>query len=125
MAEAKVGERIVSTYSSIDAAWWPYVFIFLAAALPTLIWRWLGVILVGNLDETSEVIVLVRCISTALVAAVVAQFVFHPTGALATLPLALRIFAAVSGFGVFLASRNLFASIVVGEGLLVGGALLL
>ena len=66
MAKPKVGGRVVSTYTSVDAAWWPYVFIFLAAALPTTIWRWSGVILVGNLDETSEVIVLVRRISTAL-----------------------------------------------------------
>ncbi|MEL6947818.1 MAG: AzlD domain-containing protein, partial [Pseudomonadota bacterium] len=75
------------TYAAFDHPAWPFVFIIIAGVLPTAIWRWAGVVLVGNLSETSETMVLVRCIATALVAAVVAQFVFSPAGALADVPL--------------------------------------
>lgn len=111
------------TFYSIDAAWWPYVFIFLAASLPTLVWRWLGVLLVADLDENSQWIVLVRCISTALVSAVVAQFIFHPSGAIADISLIMRLAAACIGFGVFLWFRNLLVALLVGEAVLLAAAI--
>ena len=110
------------TFTSLDADWWPYVFILLAGALPTAIWRWMGVFLVGNLDEKSEIIILARCISTALIAAVVAQFIFAPSEALATVPLWVRLGAAVSGFLLFLLSKRLFVGVATGEALLIAGA---
>lgn len=111
-------------FDSIDAWWWPYVFITLAGALPTAIWRWAGVLLVGNLDETSQWLVLIRCVATALVAAVIAQFIFFPDGALATLPLWLRVGAALTGFFVFLASgRRIIVGILTAECLLIAGAM--
>ncbi len=113
------------TYTSIDAVWWPYVFIVLAAVLPTMIWRWAGAWLVGGLDENSEWILLVRCISTALVAAIVAQFIFHPTGAMADIALSVRLASIVAGFAAFLISRNLLVAIVISELLLFTGALVL
>lgn len=112
------------TYASFDSAWWPYLFIFLCASLPTLIWRWLGVLFAGDLDENSEWILLVRCISTALVAAVLAQFIFSPNGALASVPLLLRVGAAFIGFAVYLKSRQLLAAILTGEGVLIFGSLI-
>ena len=87
---------------SFDLWWWPFAFIFLAGALPTAIWRWGGVLLVGNLDENSQWIVFVRCVATALVAAVIAQLVFEPNGALAAFPFWLRVGSVVSGFVIFL-----------------------
>ena len=113
------------TYDSFASPWWPYLFILLSAALPTIIWRWLGVLLVGGLNDESEWIVLVRCMSTALVAAVIAQFLFHPTGALATLPLWLRCAAAGSAFAFFLTRGNLLITILLGEAILLGGAFML
>ncbi len=110
------------TYTAIDAAWWPFVFILLAGSLPTMIWRWLGAYLVGGLDENSEWIILARCVSSALIAAVIAQFILHPTGALADIPVLLRSGAAMVGFLIFLKSRNLFVSILSGEAILVVGA---
>ena len=109
-------------FSSFDIWWWPFVFIFLAGILPTAIWRWIGVVLVGNIDEGSQWLVFVRCIATALVAAVIAQFVFHPTGALADFPFGLRLGAAAAGFIAFLfLGRSLFVAICVGEAVLLGG----
>ena len=113
-------------YDSLDIWWWPFAFIVLAGILPTAIWRWLGVMLVGNLDESSQWLVLVRCVASALVAAVIAQFVFQPSGALATFPLALRVSAAMAGFGVFLfLGRRLLAGIIAGEVVLIGGYFLM
>ena len=111
------------TFSSYSAELWPYIFILLAGAIPTGIWRWLGVLAVGNLRDDSEWIIAVRCISTALIAAVVAQFIFAPTGSLADVPLTIRIVAAAGGFGAFLATNRLWVGIVFGEALLLSGAL--
>ena len=113
-------------YDSYDFWWWPFLFILMAGILPNAIWRWAGVFLVGNLDENSEWLVFVRCIATALVAAVIAQFVFYPSGALQNFPFALRIGAALAGFFVFLfLGRRMFVCIVVGEAVLLGGYFLL
>lgn len=109
-------------YDSLDIWWWPYLFIFLAGALPTAVWRWIGVLAIGNVDENAPVLTLVRCVATALVAAVIAQFVFFPGGALALLPLWIRAGAAIGGFCAFLfAGRRLFVCILAGEALLLTG----
>jgi branched-subunit amino acid transport protein len=116
----------VMYFDSYDTWWWPYIFIVLAGVLPTAIWRWIGVVLVGNIDEGSQWLVLVRCVATALVAAVIAQFIFEPNGALAVVPFALRIFAALTAFAAFLfVGRRLFVGMVVGEAVLLGGYALL
>lgn len=109
-------------FTTFDTWWWPFVFILLAGAIPTAIWRWTGVLLVGSLSEESEWLVLVRCIANALVAAVIAQLVFAPTGALATFPFWLRIAAALIGFVTFLmAQRRMIVGIVVSELVLLAG----
>ena len=90
------------TFSTIDAWWWPYVFILIAGWLATDIWRFSGVLLGKRLSETSQAFVLVRAIATALVAAVISRLVLFPTGALAETPMILRAGAAVIGFGAFL-----------------------
>ena len=114
------------SYGSIDAWWWPFVFITLAAVLPNAMWRWAGVVLVGNLDENSQWLVLVRCIATSLVAAVIAQFVFSPSGALAAFPLELRLGAIVAGFGTFLLfKQRMILCVMVGEIVLLAGYLVL
>lgn len=109
-------------FDSFDPAWWPFVFILLAGSLPTAVWRWVGVVLVGNIDDDSQWLVLIRCVATALVAAVIAQLIFEPTGALATFPFYLRISAALIGFAAFLLlGRKLFVGILVAELALLGG----
>lgn len=114
------------SFSAIDAWWWPYLFILLAGWLATDFWRFLGVYLGGRLSEDSELLVLVRCIATALVAAVIANLVFFPTGALAAVPLFLRAGAMIAGFLAYLAAgKRVVVGIVAGEAVLGAGIFLL
>lgn len=110
------------TFSSFDAWWWPYLFILLAGWLATDAWRFLGVYLGGRVSETSEALVLVRCIATALVASVIASLIVFPSGALAGTPLALRLGAAAAGFCAYLiAGRRVIMGILAAELVLAAG----
>ncbi|MCQ0989798.1 AzlD domain-containing protein [Jiella marina] len=79
-------------------SWWPYVFILLGGWLPTDVWRYLGVVSASRIDETSQAAALARTIATALVAAVIAQLVFYPSGALADIPTWVRLVSLAVGF---------------------------
>ena len=105
--------------SGIAALWWPYLYIALAGWLATDVWRWAGVALGGRLDENSEIMVLVRCVATALVAAVIGNLVVYPSGALEAVALPGRIAAAAAGFSVFLLSgRTVLFGIAAAEAVL-------
>ena len=102
----------------------PYLALLLIGVLPSEVWRWLGIVLGGGLDEESEIILWVRGVATALVAAVVARIVLIPPGALAGVPLGVRLVALASGFAAFLLiRRSAFAGVLVGEAVLIAGAL--
>ena len=102
----------------------PYLALLLLGVLPSEIWRWLGLMLGGGLDEDSEIIMWVRAVATALIAAVVARIVLIPPGALASMPLGVRLAALGIGFLAFLLiRRSAFAGVLVGEAVLVAGAL--
>jgi hypothetical protein len=103
----------------------PYIALILVGFLPSEIWRWLGVLLGRGLDEQSEIILWVRAVATALVAGVVARIVLFPPGALATIPLSVRLAAIACGFLAFLlVRRSPFVGVLAGEAALVAGALL-
>jgi len=113
------------TYDAIEAWWWPYLFILVAGFAATDVWRFLGVYLGGRVKDDSEVLVLVRAIATALVAAVIGNLIVYPSGALADTPRALRAGAAAVGFAAYLASGNrMLVGILVAEAVLVAGMLL-
>lgn len=113
------------TFTSIDAWWWPFLFILVAGWLATDSWRFLGVYFGGRISENSEFLVLVRAIATALVAAVIGNLIVFPSGALAATSLALRIGAAAIGFAAYLLFGRrvlvgiIAAEIVLGLGMLV------
>lgn len=114
------------SFDSIQAWWWPFLFILIGGWLATDMWRFLGVFLGGRLSEESELLVLVRCVATALVAAVVGNLVVFPTGALAATPLALRVGAILAGFAVYLlAAKRVIAGILAAEAVLLAGMLAL
>ena len=69
------------TLDAFDAWWWPYVFIIVAGWPTTYPWRSLGVYLGGRIREDAEILVLVRAIATALVAAVIGNLIFFPSPA--------------------------------------------
>ena len=102
----------------------PYLALLLLGVLPSEVWRWLGLVIGGGLDEDSEIIMWVRAVATALIAAVVARIVLIPPGALGGVPLAVRLAALAIGFVAFLMiRRSAFAGVLVGEAVLVAGAL--
>jgi hypothetical protein len=97
--------------------------LILAGFLPNEFWRVLGFVLVRGLDENSEIIVWVRAVATAMLAAVLAQLVLASSGALAAIPIGVRIGAAAAGFVAFvLARRSVFAGVAAGEIMLIAGA---
>jgi hypothetical protein len=106
-----------------SGAWWqPFLFILVAGWLPTDIWRYLGVYFAGGLEEDAEILVFIRALATALVAAVIAKLVLYPEGALALSPLWMRVGGMAAGFAAFwFAGRRVFAGVLTGEALLIGG----
>jgi hypothetical protein len=103
---------------------WPYLALVLAGFLPNEVWRWLGVWLGRGLDENSEIIVWVRGVATAVLIGVVVKLAVFPSGALADVPLSIRIGALVGGFAAFWVSgKRVFVGVLVGEAVLVSGAI--
>ena len=83
---------------------------FWSGFLPNEIWRWLGFALARGIDEGSEILVWVRAVATAVLAAVIAKLIFFAPGALATVPLTVRLVAIAAGFAGFIASRAVRSS---------------
>jgi hypothetical protein len=102
---------------------WPYFILVLAGFLPNEVWRALGLVAARGLNEDSEIVVWSRAVATAILAAVIAKLILFSSGALATIPLSVRVGAAACGFVAFLAiRRSVFAGVIVGEAvLLLGG----
>ncbi|MFC5583521.1 AzlD domain-containing protein [Nitratireductor kimnyeongensis] len=114
------------SFDAFESWWWPYLFILLAGWLATDIWRYIGVYLGGKMSEESDILVFVRCIATALVAAVIANLIVFPSGALADSPLELRVAAAIAGFAAYLFCRKqILIGIVAAELVLLSGLYLL
>jgi branched-subunit amino acid transport protein len=102
----------------------PYLILIFAGFLPHEAWRWVGVVLARGVDENSEVIIWVRAVATAVLTGVVAKIVLFSPGALAGVPLWVRLAAAVAGMlAFFLARQSVLAGVVTGIGLLVLGSL--
>lgn len=101
----------------------PYLVLILVGFLPNEVWRVLGLVLARGLNEESEWVVWSRAVATAILAGVIAKLVLFSGGALATIPLGVRVTATVLGFLAFLAiKRSIFAGVVAGEAvLLIGG----
>lgn len=110
------------TIGSIDAWWWPFAFIVLAGWATTYPWRALGVFLGGRIRDDAEILVLVRAVATALVAAVIGNLICFPAGPAADTSLALRIGCAAAGFAVYLfVRRSVLLGILVAEVIFIAG----
>lgn len=84
----------------------------LASAAGTYLWRLLGVVAISRLDPESPVLLWVRSVATALIAALVVRFVYAPSGMLADTAFtsrAIALAAAVAGF--HLAGRRIEAGV--------------
>ena len=93
-----------------------------AGFLSNEVWRVLGLVIGGGLDETSEFLVWVRAVATAILAGVIAQILISPPGALAAVPGVVRYGAVAIGFTAYMAARkSVFAGVVAGEIVVIGG----
>lgn len=103
--------------------WSPFLFILLAGAIPTQMWRWAGAVLSRTMREDSEVLKWVKAVATALVAGLIAKLVVFPSGVLADVPVWARVGAMAVGYGVFfLTGPRIVYGIIVAELLLVMAA---
>lgn len=103
-----------------------YALLIVIGFLPNEVWRWLGVVVARGLDENSELITWVRAVATAILTGVVAKIVVFAPGALAAVPLSVRLGAAALGMlAFFVVRQSVLAGCVVGVGTIVAGALLL
>ena len=101
---------------------WPYLVLIMVGFLPNEIWRLLGVVVSHGIDERSELIVWVRAVATAILTGVVAKIIVFAPGALAAVPLSVRLTAAAAGMAAFfLLKCSVLAGVIVGtSGILVG-----
>lgn len=107
----------------LDGPWWPYLALVLFAVLPTEIWRWLAVAFARRLDDSSPWLEWVRLVATALLAGVVAKLVLAAPGALAGVPLAVRLAALATAVAVVLLDRRkVMLAVILGEAVLIAGA---
>src|SRR5262249_41896202 len=82
-----------------------------------------GLLVARGLSEESEILVWVRAVATAILAGVIAQLIATSSGALATVPLAVRIAAVAAGFLAFVTlRRSVLAGVAGGGGAGVVGA---
>jgi hypothetical protein len=101
-----------------------YVLLVLVGFLPNEIWRVLGLVLGRGIDEQSELFTWARAVATAVLAGVIAKLIIFPPGALADVPLMVRLAAIVCGFVAFLlVRRSIFAGVAAGEAALMLGVL--
>ena len=111
--------------NAVLTALWPYLALLLVGFLPNEIWRAFGLVLARGLNEDSELVVWSRAVATAILAGVIAKLVLFSGGALAGIPLSVRVSATVVGFLAFLAiKRSIFAGVVAGEAALLAGGYL-
>ena len=111
--------------NAVVAELWPYLTLILVGFLPNEIWRAVGLVLARGLNEDSEIVVWSRAVATAIIAGVIAKLILFSSGALATVPLSVRVTAAACGFLAYLIMRrSVFAGVAVGEAALLLGGLL-
>ena len=103
----------------------PYLALVLVGFLPNEIWRVFGIVVARGINEDSELMVWIRAVATAILAGIIAQLILAPPGALAIVPLLVRLGAVTAGFLAFLVvRRSVFVGVLAGELALVIGAAL-
>jgi hypothetical protein len=83
-----------------------YLAILIAGFAVTYVWRFLGAVAVTTLHPESQVLLWVRTVATALVAALVARLIVTPSGLLAEAPALARYGGIIVGLLTFAAVRR-------------------
>ncbi len=87
--------------------------IVVAGGLATYLWRYLGALAAQRIEPDNIVLLWVRSVATALIAALVMRFVYAPSGLLADTTSASRVLALLAGVLVFIAAgKRLEAGVV-------------
>ena len=106
-----------------DDAFAPYVLLIVFGFLPSVFWKFLGAFFAHGIDETSETLVFVRAVATALLAGVACKLLVAPSGALAHVPIAARLGALATGLAAFaLFRRSVVAGVLAGEAAIMAAA---
>lgn len=101
-----------------------YLLLVLVGFLPSEIWRMLGFAAARGIADETELFLWVRSVAIAVLAGVIAKLILFPPGALASVPLVIRLGAIGCGFLAFLAMRrSVLAGVATGEVVLILGAL--
>lgn len=101
-----------------------YALLLLVGFLPNEVWRMLGLVVARGVEEDSEFFAWTRAVAVAVLAGVIAKIILFPPGALADVPVSVRLGAIACGLVAFLAvRRSVFAGVAVGEIVLTLGAL--
>lgn len=96
--------------------------LIIAGGAATFVWRFAGIVASSHIDSEGPVLRWVRAVATALVAALVARFIYAPSGLLAETHLISRILALSAGTLAFIGSKQ---RIEIGVGAAVGALFLL
>lgn len=109
----------------LDGGWATAALIVAIALLAHEPWRWIGLYVGRDLDIDGALFHWVRAVATAMVAGLVMRLLVFPAGALAGVPMALRLFAFAAGIAVFYAAGRSLAVGVAGGlmALILGGVL--
>ncbi len=103
----------------------PYGLLILVGFLPNEVWRIVGLVLARSIDEDSEILIWVRAVATAIMTGVVGKLIVFAPGALAHVPLWVRLGAAALAMAAFfLLRRSVLAAVTVGTGTIALGMLL-
>jgi Branched-chain amino acid transport protein (AzlD) len=101
-----------------------YLLLVVVGFLPNEVWRALGLVVAGGIDEETELFMWARAVATAVLAGVIAKIILFPPGALANVPLMIRLAAIGCGLVAFLlVRRSVAAGVVASEVVLTLGAL--
>lgn len=102
-----------------------YVLLLLLAVIAHEPWRWAGYAVGRRLDPEDEIFKWVKAVSTALVSAMVARLVLFPAGALASVPLSVRVAGFAIGLAVFFATgRTAWTGVCAAAAFVLVGKLL-
>lgn len=95
--------------------YWPLLVLMVAGVLPNEIWRLAAALLAQRINEKSEVFVLIRLVSAALVAAVVAKLLVQPPPALSAIPVFVRLGTLALAVAIFfVAGRSMVWGMLAG-----------
>jgi len=88
-----------------ESLWWAWA-VLIMASLGTFLWRGLGVLLSGRLDQNSAFFRWLTCVAYAMVAALVVRIIVLPVGMMVQMPLSLRLIAAGAALAIMLVKKN-------------------